>query len=45
MNLEKFLKMILRIFKTWKGENLKDSNFFTIQQGMGDVLQFSKIFN
>ncbi len=29
--------------KTWKGENLKNSNILvTSEQGMGDVLQFSK---
>ena len=29
--------------KTWKGENLKDSNILvTSEQGMGDILQFSK---
>ena len=30
-------------FKTWQGENLKDSNILvTSEQGLGDVIQFSK---
>ena len=32
--------------KTWRGENLKNSTILvTSEQGMGDVVQFSKVFD
>ena len=38
---------LIRNIKLWKGEDLKDSNILvTCEQGLGDVLQFSKfLFN
>ncbi len=39
--------ILIRNIKLWKGEDLKDSNILvTCEQGLGDVLQFSKfLFN